>query len=52
MHKLAELEKERFPVAAKAVLTDFYMDDLISGSETIQGIEELKCQSYWLSYLP
>jgi len=44
LQKLVELERERFPVTAKAVLTDFYMDDLISGSETIQGIEELKDQ--------
>jgi len=44
LHRLAELERERFPIAATAVLTDFYMDDLISGSETLQGIEELKNQ--------
>ncbi|XP_072766489.1 uncharacterized protein [Anoplolepis gracilipes] len=35
LHELATLEKEKFPIASKIVFTDFYMDDLLTGSDTV-----------------
>lgn len=33
LHKLANLEKETYLIAAKIRRQDFYMDDLLSGTE-------------------
>ncbi|XP_039303397.1 uncharacterized protein LOC120357307 [Solenopsis invicta] len=44
LHQLAELEKEKFPKAAEVVLKDFYMDDLLTGGNSIEEVKELKNQ--------
>ncbi|XP_060836320.1 uncharacterized protein LOC132918983 [Rhopalosiphum padi] len=41
---LAEAEKLRFPRAAKAIRRDFYMDDLMTGAETIDECKMLQLQ--------
>ncbi|XP_025192662.1 uncharacterized protein LOC112592723 [Melanaphis sacchari] len=41
---LAEAEELRLPRAAKAIHRDFYMDDLITGAETIN-----ECKTKWCS---
>ncbi|XP_060804991.1 uncharacterized protein LOC106132978 [Amyelois transitella] len=38
LHQLAKDEYDRNPLAASITLTDFYMDDLLSGSETESDI--------------
>ncbi|XP_065092852.1 uncharacterized protein LOC135713638 [Ochlerotatus camptorhynchus] len=42
--QLANDEGENFPMAKKAVLEDFYVDDLISGAETPEEAIELRRQ--------
>ncbi|XP_025997552.2 uncharacterized protein LOC105197924 [Solenopsis invicta] len=44
LHQLAELEKEKFPKAAEVVLKDFYIDDLLTGGNSIEEVKELKNQ--------
>ncbi|KYM93800.1 hypothetical protein ALC62_15589 [Cyphomyrmex costatus] len=44
LHQLAELEKDRFPKAAEVITKDFYMDDLLTGGNTVQEIRELKLE--------
>ncbi|XP_039303907.1 uncharacterized protein LOC120357485 [Solenopsis invicta] len=44
LHQLAELEKEKFPKAAEVIIRDFYMDDLLTGGNSIEEITELKNQ--------
>ncbi|XP_060861005.1 uncharacterized protein LOC132938271 [Metopolophium dirhodum] len=41
---LAEIEKNRYPEAASAIRRDFYMDDLMTGAETIAGCIQLQTQ--------
>lgn len=41
---LADLEKSTFADAAKRVKTDFYVDDCLSGSHTVESAEELQRQ--------
>ncbi|CAI6373542.1 unnamed protein product [Macrosiphum euphorbiae] len=41
---LAEAEKLRFPKAVKAIRRDFYMDDLMTGAETIDECKMLQSQ--------
>lgn len=36
LQQLALLEKEKYPLAAEAALTSFYIDDNLSGSETLE----------------
>ncbi|XP_071571267.1 uncharacterized protein [Temnothorax nylanderi] len=44
LQELAELEKKRFPIASEVVFRDFYVDDLLSGAATVQGVKDLKKQ--------
>jgi len=44
LHELAELEKENFPIASQVITRDFYVDDLLTGSDTLQGVVDLKEQ--------
>jgi len=41
---LAEAEQNRYPEAAAAIRRDFYMDDLMTGAETIQECIQLQTQ--------
>lgn len=40
--ELATQHQEEYPAAAKAIREDFYMDDVLSGERTYQGIIELQ----------
>ncbi|XP_066588113.1 uncharacterized protein [Prorops nasuta] len=42
IHKLAEDEIEYFPNAAKVLKNNLYVDDLLAGSETIEGARNLR----------
>jgi len=44
LHELAELEKENFPIASQVITRDFYVDDLLTGSDTLQSVVDLKEQ--------
>ncbi|XP_024874745.1 uncharacterized protein LOC112456446 [Temnothorax curvispinosus] len=44
LQKLAELERKRFPLASEVVVRDFYVDDLLTGAATMQGVKDLKKQ--------
>lgn len=39
---LAELNKDKYPIATEIITNDFYVDDLISGSETLEGAIKAK----------
>lgn len=39
---LADMEQERFPIAAKRVKTDFYVDDGMSGSDSVESAKKLQ----------
>lgn len=43
LHQLAEIGKREFLLASEAILNDFYMD-LLTGSDTVRGLKELKTQ--------
>lgn len=42
LHQLALENNHKFPDACDAIQRDFYVDDLITGSDTISGIKQLK----------
>ncbi|XP_065091576.1 uncharacterized protein LOC135712546 [Ochlerotatus camptorhynchus] len=44
LKKLAEDEKESYPLAAKATCEDFYVDDFFSGAQTVTEAIELREQ--------
>lgn len=44
MHQLAMDEEKSFPIGAKIVRRDFYVDDLISGGSSIQEVTEVRQQ--------
>ncbi|XP_043065122.1 uncharacterized protein LOC122320761, partial [Drosophila ficusphila] len=44
MHQLSYDEEESFPIGAEIVRRDFYVDDLISGGETIEEVREIRRQ--------
>ncbi|CAK9799131.1 hypothetical protein ANTPLA_LOCUS1906 [Anthophora plagiata] len=44
LHQLAHDEGSKFPLAANSLRDDFYVDDLLSGANTIQEALELKRQ--------
>lgn len=44
--ELATQHQEEYPAAAKAIREDFYMDDVLSGERTYQGIIELQRQLF------
>ncbi|XP_076686036.1 uncharacterized protein LOC143378082 [Andrena cerasifolii] len=44
LHQLASDEVNAFPVAAEAIKTDFYMDDLLTGTSTLEDALMLRIQ--------
>lgn len=42
LHELALQNKERYPDASKIILRDFYMDDLITGADSLGTLIQLK----------
>ncbi|XP_062557636.1 uncharacterized protein LOC134222504 [Armigeres subalbatus] len=44
LHQLVADEGQRFPFAAKAILEDTYMDDVITGADTIEEATDLRTQ--------
>ncbi|XP_018364348.1 PREDICTED: uncharacterized protein LOC108762043, partial [Trachymyrmex cornetzi] len=44
IHKLAEDESELFPIGSRIILRDFYVDDLLTGSSTLEEALEIKKQ--------
>ncbi|XP_075158064.1 uncharacterized protein LOC142231336 [Haematobia irritans] len=44
MHQLAFDERELFPIGANIVTRDFYVDDLISGGDSIEEVIEIREQ--------
>lgn len=44
LHQLAEEEKQTFPEACKIITRDFFMDDLLSGADTIEQAMVLRVQ--------
>ncbi|XP_055522990.1 uncharacterized protein LOC129717170 [Wyeomyia smithii] len=44
LHQLAVDEQERFPLAASATILDTYMDDVITGADSIETALELRIQ--------
>lgn len=44
LQKLADLEGEKYPLAAKITKCDFYMDDLITGAETEREALKIHCE--------
>lgn len=41
MHQLADEEEHNFPLAAKIIKRDFYIDDLISGGQSVQEVKSI-----------
>jgi len=44
MHQLSYDEEESFPVGTKIVPRDFYVDNLISGGDSVAEVVDLCCQ--------
>jgi len=44
MHQLSYDEEESFPIVAKMVRRDFYVDDLISGGDSVEEVREIRRQ--------
>jgi len=44
MHQLSYDEEESFPIGAKIVRKDFYVDDLISGGDSVEEVREIRRQ--------
>ncbi|KAL7726103.1 hypothetical protein ACLKA6_010150 [Drosophila palustris] len=44
MHQLALDEEENFPIGSRIVRTHFYVDDLMSGGDSIEEVVEIKRQ--------
>jgi len=42
MHQLADNEESSFPIGAKIVKRDFYVDDLTSGRNTSEEVQEIR----------
>ncbi|XP_029680837.1 uncharacterized protein LOC115246263 [Formica exsecta] len=42
LQQLAEMEEANFPVAAEVIRRDFYMDDLLTGANTVRELTQLK----------
>ncbi|XP_029157246.1 uncharacterized protein LOC114929752 [Nylanderia fulva] len=48
LRKQAEENSTKFPIASKVVLNDFYVDDLVTGANTIQEIYTIKKETIQL----
>jgi len=44
MHQLSYDEEESLPIGAKIVRRDFYVDDLISGGDSVEEVREIRLQ--------
>lgn len=44
LQQLASCERENYPLASKVTLTDFYVDDIMTGCNTIEEALELQCE--------
>ncbi|KAL7725776.1 hypothetical protein ACLKA6_017606 [Drosophila palustris] len=44
MQQLSQDEEANFPLAAKVVRRDFYVDDLISGGDTVEEVTKIRMQ--------
>ena len=44
LHQLAEEEHKHFPLAAKVVKEDTYVDDVITGANTVEQTIEIRNQ--------
>jgi len=44
MHQLSYDEEGSFPIGAKIVCRDFYVDDLISGGDSVEEVREIRRQ--------
>ena len=44
LKQLADDEGKKFPLAEQVLLNDMYMDDVLSGAETLHDAKELQCQ--------
>ncbi|GFQ63949.1 uncharacterized protein TNCT_542731 [Trichonephila clavata] len=44
LKQLAMDEASRFPLASKVALQDVYMDDVVSGAQTLDTARQLQCQ--------
>lgn len=44
IHKLAQHERDRFPIGAKILINDVYVDDVISGASTVEEAIEIREQ--------
>ncbi|XP_071640886.1 uncharacterized protein [Temnothorax longispinosus] len=40
--KIAALEKTNYPIGAATILDNFYVDDLLSGADTIAGVKRIR----------
>ncbi|XP_054746100.1 uncharacterized protein LOC129250502 [Anastrepha obliqua] len=45
MHQLASDESSVYPLGSQTIIRDFYVDDLISGGDTLEEVEEIKRQT-------
>lgn len=46
LHQVAIDNKGRFPRASNTILSDFYVDDLITGSDSITELQDLKSEIF------
>jgi len=44
LRKLAKENSERYPVTSRIALRDFYVDDLITGADTLQEVLKLRTE--------
>lgn len=44
LHQLADENYERFPVASRVIKTDFYVDDLLSGADTLDQARRIQTE--------
>lgn len=42
LHKLADDERHKYPLASEVVKRDFYVDDLLTGSDTFENAKKLR----------
>ena len=44
LHQLALDERKQFPIAADIIINDFYVDDVITGADTLEELNAIKQQ--------
>ena len=45
MQQLAKDEQNYLPIGSKIILRDFYVDDMISGGDSLEEVNEIKLQT-------